>query len=921
MKNNNEFDVIRNITEATLGSGLDPSQFTMTTKPFVPSGQLWDIPGKKKASPSQTAATPRSAVDPRSGAPEYFKRPATATASRTVQNMVAAGPQSQLNFSPGYSSLNTAPPLAQPTSARISAVAGTKGMEVPLTTNPTQLSSFRPVDTGGWDGPGRLGSQSPAVNATQVSPVNIKSVKGPVTTAYDLMGRLPNQAKAPTTVFDPGGWNGPGRLGGEGTLPPRSQLSTTTAVARRGINDPAWNGPGRLGSQAQTTGMRVWNSRTFNVNTSSMPNVFAQTPTAASTSTSPTTVRPASTPTTTNPMSVARTAASQADDALYTMKDVGRDVGRGIGKGLKWAGTGLVKGGLGLAGGIATETAIDNIADYMGVSDETKNSFAYQTGKGIAGFGGGGAAMAIPTALATGSLVPLAAAAGSGAALAGTAVAGYQTGKYVGQGIGAGIDWALNKAGLQSDEQRRINQDIRAATSDKGFLDIAADAAGYIGDVSGINSIINSGESARQADQERAIERQRATQEQGQRYRDEAAEASRRLQFVKSDQYRKDDPAAYEAWQKSQGVSGLKASEVEQLEKEAKEQGIAKVLELYGKKSDPKTGERIADPQIQAWAEAWKKRNPELARKDSTNPMDVYQNQVQSGQIDPMQGYEQRGQALFSQQQAKPASTSTTPAPASQTSAAPTTAGGPRIEDGVVTFDQSVGTGNAVKSQQVQPIAPDAAKASQTVLQTVNSIVNPDVNQRTSIIPGNQSEINQQLQQPQTMTGSAASYSADGVPVQPNTRRGSIQMVRENYYNILSQRLNEELGVKRDAYASGSTRKKTVRKEEGKYKAAVQSFEEPMNRWSGDDSSPSLKGLSGRRSRAIGTRELSGSDIRDAVATIMSAAQDHPDFKKTFGKEDVMNPGSESHRALLSRYPKEHPIHAASAAITAAGNR
>lgn len=95
--------------------------------------------------------------------------------------------------------------------------------------------------------------------------------------------------------------------------------------------------------------------------------------------------------------------------------------------------------------------------------------------------------------------------------------------------------------------------------------------------------------------------------------------------------------------------------------------------------------------------------------------------------------------------------------------------------------------------------------------------------------------------------------------------------------------------------------------------------------WRGDSSSTS-DDVKEKIPENIGERELTGENIKSAVATLYSAAMDHPEFEKMvktgeFGKAQIMSPSSSVHKRLLSLYPEGHEVHAASAVISAAGNR
>jgi len=80
------------------------------------------------------------------------------------------------------------------------------------------------------------------------------------------------------------------------------------------------------------------------------------------------------------------------------------------------------------------------------------------------------------------------------------------------------------------------------------------------------------------------------------------------------------------------------------------------------------------------------------------------------------------------------------------------------------------------------------------------------------------------------------------------------------------------------------------------------------------------------KERNVGKRELSGEDIKQAVATLYTAAMEHPEFKRMFetgefGKAHIMSPSSAAHRALLAKYPQGHEVHQASAKISEYGNK
>jgi len=156
--------------------------------------------------------------------------------------------------------------------------------------------------------------------------------------------------------------------------------------------------------------------------------------------------------------------------------------------------------------------------------------------------------------------------------------------------------------------------------------------------------------------------------------------------------------------------------------------------------------------------------------------------------------------------------------------------------------------------------------------------------------------------------------------------------LNEYYYNILSEKLDlleqeaktEPSGAEVNLAAYGYNPNAKGGGRGGRNaRRALESLRRGM--WRGDSSSTS-NAKQERGPKNIGKREISGEEIKSAVATLYSAAMDHKDFRdmvKTgeFGKAQIMSPSSAAHRKMLSRYPKEHEVHAASAVISAAGNR
>lgn len=148
------------------------------------------------------------------------------------------------------------------------------------------------------------------------------------------------------------------------------------------------------------------------------------------------------------------------------------------------------------------------------------------------------------------------------------------------------------------------------------------------------------------------------------------------------------------------------------------------------------------------------------------------------------------------------------------------------------------------------------------------------------------------------------------------------QSVPESYYYHRLANLFEETRepsgpqVNQAAYGFNARGGRNARKAEASLRSGM---------WRGDSSAKGST-RNPKKERNVGKRELSGEDIKQAVATLYTAAMEHPEFKKMFetgefGKAHIMSPSSAAHRALLAKYPEGHEVHQASAKISEYGNR
>jgi hypothetical protein len=147
------------------------------------------------------------------------------------------------------------------------------------------------------------------------------------------------------------------------------------------------------------------------------------------------------------------------------------------------------------------------------------------------------------------------------------------------------------------------------------------------------------------------------------------------------------------------------------------------------------------------------------------------------------------------------------------------------------------------------------------------------------------------------------------------------QLIPESYYRRLAnlfEETREPSGpqVNQAAYGFDPRGGRNARKAEASLRSGM---------WRGDSTTKGST-RNPKKERNIGKRELSGEDIKQAVATLYSAAMEHPEFRRMseigeFGKAHIMSPSSSAHKALLAKYPEGHEVHQASAKILKYGNR
>ena len=147
------------------------------------------------------------------------------------------------------------------------------------------------------------------------------------------------------------------------------------------------------------------------------------------------------------------------------------------------------------------------------------------------------------------------------------------------------------------------------------------------------------------------------------------------------------------------------------------------------------------------------------------------------------------------------------------------------------------------------------------------------------------------------------------------------QSIPESYYRRLAnlfEETREPSGpqVNQAAYGFDPRGGRNARKAEASLRSGM---------WRGDSTTKGST-RNPKKERNVGKRELSGEDIKQAVATLYSAAMEHPEFRRMseigeFGKAHIMSPSSSAHKALLAKYPEGHEVHQASANILKYGNR
>lgn len=155
-----------------------------------------------------------------------------------------------------------------------------------------------------------------------------------------------------------------------------------------------------------------------------------------------------------------------------------------------------------------------------------------------------------------------------------------------------------------------------------------------------------------------------------------------------------------------------------------------------------------------------------------------------------------------------------------------------------------------------------------------------------------------------------SSTGASGAVVGGGQGPGVLPSLGEAYYQILSNKLNEEKAepsgaqVNQAAYGFDPRGGRNARK-------ALASLKSGM--WRGDSTSSGKIKSETKPSPIDSQFQPSwGEKLKPHVITLMSAAQEH---KIELSKEEAVNPGSKDHQRLLSMYPKDHDIHKASQAV------
>ena len=218
----------------------------------------------------------------------------------------------------------------------------------------------------------------------------------------------------------------------------------------------------------------------------------------------------------------------------------------------------------------------------------------------------------------------------------------------------------------------------------------------------------------------------------------------------------------------------------------------------------------------------------------------------------------------------------------------------------------------------------EAAKAQRANIARRNGF-NPDTGKWTVERDPNTGEVTrdrfQELQDKLKAERDANQERWGNSPNNPKNKKTGPQPVPESYYRRLAnlfEETREPSGpqVNQAAYGFNPRGGRNARKAEASLRSGM---------WRGDSTTKGST-RNAKKERNVGKRELSGEDIKQAVATLYSAAMEHPEFRRMseigeFGKADIMSPSSSAHKALLAKYPEGHEVHQASAKILKYGNR
>ena len=508
----------------------------------------------------------------------------------------------------------------------------------------------------------------------------------------------------------------------------------------------------------------------------------------------------------------------------------------------------IARGAAGLGAGLAGGVAADYATTAALDALGVENQTARDWTREIASGAGAGAAGA--AALGTGVL----AGAGAGAATSAVMYGGWKAGRALG-------------SALAGEPKDKIEKSARAETEEKGFLDLAAGALGL--------------------DQAADIENQQAKGEEAHQKMTSDPDYQRR---------RAEHQAAIEAANRTQSTPPKSESSV--------------INDIISGQSKPATEFKLPPAAVQPGS-----TQAELDK--------AFSGRVKSGVAKPTKSefetppepdqkvYNYPGTFVGSETQRTPTATKTVPTKTQQT---------PPFE--------TPPEPDQVKSQAPKKIRMGSAVVRNEKGEEVTRVVykNPQTGQMESedtptgvgTAPSKQSG----ARPPNPNVGPPGGYAGEGLrdwatnvlpPSKDNPYLKQTPVpnpLSEMYYNILSQRLDEEKAepsgaqVNQAAYGFDPRGGRNARK-------ALASLKSGM--WRGDSTSSGKIKSETKPSPIDSQFQPSwGEKLKPHVITLMSAAQDH---KIELSKEEAVNPGNKDHQRLLSMYPKDHDVHKASQAV------